>query len=208
MTLDFVARAGALLDKSHRITGVLLTIVIFQLLVILWLVSSNGKMVAFVSNMRASLPVYVVPGSTAQIYRPESSDTLLVAFIDFITQSLYTFTYESYQGQYDEVKKFFTPEMLRFADDFFLKKIEDSKQIRASELFIPNRQSMQIERYIVGGEQLTDVKIRGSIQQIVNANVIQTRPVEFTLTLTSVLNSRANPFGFMVRKLLLKELKE
>ncbi|MFZ2620101.1 MAG: hypothetical protein WAX89_04435 [Alphaproteobacteria bacterium] len=204
--MDFIARAGSLLDKSHRIAGILLVIVAMQTAVILWQANNNSTISRHLTYMRETMPVYVVPGSTADIYRPESSDMLINAFVDFMTQSLYTYTYESYSGQYAEVKKFFTSEMLRFADGFFAKKISNAQQVRGSELFIPDRRTFKIENTQENGEDLRQVSVRGSVQQIINGSVVQTRPVEFSIKLRKVLVSRANPFGFMVLSLLTREL--
>jgi hypothetical protein len=204
--MDFIARAGAMLDKSHRIIGVLLVVVVLQFVAVFWLVSGNSQLSNHLTYMKDTMPVYVVPGSTAEIYRPETSETLVTAFVDFVTQSLYTYTYESYAGQYAEVKKFFTAEMLVFADDFFGRKIQNARQIQASELFIPNRQSMKIQKMVEDGQELKVATLRGSVQQIINGNVVQTRPVEFIVKLRKVLVTRANPFGFMVRSLLTREI--
>ena len=204
--MDFVARAGALMDKSHRISGILLVVIVVQLVIIFFSMSNNSANQAEHRRLLRTLPVYVVPGSTADIYRPESSDTLVVAFTDFLTQSLYTFTFESYGGQYDEVKKFFTPEMLRFADPFFSKRIKQSNSLRASELFIPNRQTMKITQETVNGQTLRIATVRGSQQRIINGNVVQIQPVEFVLRFRPTTVSRANPFGLMVLSMRTREL--
>ncbi|MDD9920487.1 MAG: DUF2895 family protein [Alphaproteobacteria bacterium] len=204
--MDFVARAGALIDKSHRIVGVLLVIIVLQSVLIMWIVSGNRNLANHLSSIRKTLPVYVVPGSTGAIYRPETGEMLINAFVDFLTQSLHTFTYESYQGQYEEVKKFFTPEMLRFADSFFGAKIRDSRNLKASEHFIPNRQTLRINTVQEGEEKIKIVTLRGSLQQIINGSVIQTRPVEFTLKLRHELVTKENPFGLMVLSFKTREI--
>lgn len=204
--MDFVARAGALMDKSHRITGILLVVIVVQLAVIFMVSNNNSHNQNEFRKLVRSLPVYVVPGSTADIYRPESSDTLVVAFTDFLTQSLNTYTFESYAGQYDEVKKFFTPEMLRFADPFFSKRIKTAQSLRASELFIPNRQTMKIVNQNENGENIRIATVRGSQQRIINGNVVQTQPVEFQLQFRPTNVTRANPFGLMVLSMRSREL--
>ncbi len=205
--MDFIARAGRMLDKSHKMTGILLVVVVVQMVGLLWMFNSNSALSRQIVFMRETMPVYVVPGSTASIYRPEQGDTLAVAFTDFITQSLYTYTYQNYREQYQEVKKLFTPQMLRFADGFFGKKIENARNIKASEHFIPNRQSMSINKIEENGEEFVSVNLQGSLQQIINGSVVQTKPIAFNLRLKETLITRANPFGLQVASLRTREIQ-
>ena len=204
--MDFIGRAGSLVDNSHRVTGILLFLLVLCLIALMSLFSaykgSQQKYIELVSAM----PVYVVPGSSADVYRPESSETLVIAFVDFLTQSLYTYTYESLEGQYKEVKKFFTPEMLRFADPFFANAIKKANNLRASELFIPNRQSVRVDKQMVNGEELDIVVIRGVQQRIIKGSVVQTQPVEYTMQMRKSIITRSNPFGMMVLSMRTREI--
>ncbi len=206
--MEFIARAGALIDRSHRIVGVLLVIVILQTFIIISQHYNNQGSENRIARLERTFPVYVVPGSIAGIFRPESSDNLTIAFTDFIIQSLHTYTYESYESQYLSVKQFFTAQMLRYADTSFGKRIKDAQSIRMSEIFIPNRQTLRLSEGIEDGEKLVVAMLRGSVQKIISGNVVETSPVEITLKMRRVLTTKVNPFGLTVHRFKVKEIKE
>ncbi|MCP5405700.1 MAG: hypothetical protein H6922_05720 [Pseudomonadaceae bacterium] len=196
--MDFVSRAGSFIDRAHRLAGVLLLVVIVQSLIIINMWMSNADMANQVRYMSARLPVYVVPGATRGIYSPTEDDLLIKAFVDQVTQSFKTFTYETLAAQYQEMKQFFTPQMLADADSYFAKMLRDSQADRRSSLFIPDQQSMQVEKFTENGVDMRTVKIRGSLQTIIAGSVVESLPMEVTLKLQKTIISKANPFGFQL----------
>jgi hypothetical protein len=195
---NFVARAGAVVDRAHRVAGLLLVVVVVQsgMLISQWY--SNQNLSTQLTRMAQQMPVYVIPGSTRGIYSPTEDDLLINAFVDQVTQNFNTFTYETLAKQYEEMRVFFSPEMLTFSQDYFAKLIRDSQADRRSQLFIPDHTSMQVERGLENGQETRNVTVRGSLQTILAGSVVESVPVEIALKLQKVIISRTNPFGFQL----------
>lgn len=196
--MDFVARAGAFIDRAHRVAGVLLLIVIIQSLIIINMWISNGQMADQLRYVAVRMPVYVVPGATRGIYSPTEDDLLIKAFVDQVTQSFKTFTYETLANQYQEMKQFFTPQMLVDADAYFTKQLRDAQADRRSSLFIPDQQSMRVEKATENGVEMRTVTIKGSLQTVIAGSVVESLPIEITLKLQKAVISKSNPFGFQL----------
>ena len=196
--MDFVARAGSFIDRAHRIAGVLLLIVIVQSLIIINQYIRNGEMAEQLRYIAVRMPVYVVPGATRGIYSPTEDDLLIKAFVDQVTQSFKTFTYETLASQYEEMKQFFTPQMLVSADGYFSKNLRDSQADRRSSLFIPDHRSMKVEKGSENGMEMRLVTIKGSLQTVIAGSVVESLPIEISLKLYKSMISRANPFGFQL----------
>lgn len=196
--MDFVARAGAFIDRAHRIAGVLLLILIVQSLVMVNMWISNRDMADQLRYIAVRMPVYVVPGATRGIYSPTEDDLLIKAFVDQVTQSFKTFTYETLAGQYEEMRQFFTPQMLIDAEAYFSKTLRDAQADRRSSLFIPDSRSMKVEKGSENGVETRTVTIRGSLQTIIAGSVVESLPIEITLKLQKSIISKANPFGFQL----------
>lgn len=196
--MDFVARAGSFIDRAHRVAGILLLIVIVQSLIIINQYIRNGEMADQLRYISARMPVYVVPGATRGIYSPTEDDMLIQAFVDQVTQSFKTFTYETLAAQYQEMKQFFTPQMLVSAEGYFSKMLRDSQADRRSSLFIPDRQSTKVQKETENGLDIRYVTMRGSLQTIIAGSVVESLPLEITLKLQKSIISKANPFGFQL----------
>lgn len=196
--MDFVARAGSFIDRAHRIAGVLLLIVILQSLIIINQYIRNGEMAEQLRYIAVRMPVYVVPGATRGIYSPTEDDLLIKAFVDQVTQSFKTFTYETLANQYEEMRQFFTPQMLVSAETYFSKALRDSQADRRSSLFIPDHQSMKVEKANEGGLETRIVTIKGSLQTIIAGSVVESLPIEIALKLQKSIISKGNPFGFQL----------
>lgn len=196
--MDFVSRAGAFIDRAHRITGILLLIVILQSLIIINQWIRNGEMADQMRYLSVRMPVYVVPGATRGIYSPTEDDLLINAFVDQVSQSFKTFTYETLANQYQEMKQFFTPQMLVDADAYFTKTLRDAQTDRRSSLFIPDRQSLKIEKTKENGVEMRNITIRGSLQTVIAGSVVESLPIEIAMKLQKAIISKSNPFGFML----------
>lgn len=194
------------MDRAHRLVGfmLILVVVLFVLVLKSWMdISSlNRELVA----TRTRLPVYVVPGSQSGVYAPTQDELLVQAFVDLITQSFNTFTYITLPDQVDEVRKFFTPEMLTYSNDYFAQLIEAAKRDRRSSLFIPDRQSLTIENVTEGRQEFRDITINGTFQQILAGSVVEEVPLQISMRLRKVSVSRTNPFGFLVASYHTKQL--
>ncbi|MFZ2586559.1 MAG: hypothetical protein WAZ18_00315 [Alphaproteobacteria bacterium] len=196
--MDFVARAGSFIDRAHRMAGVLLLIVILQSLIIINQWNNNNDMAEQLRYVAVRMPVYVVPGATRGIYSPTEDDLLIKAFVDQVTQSFKTFTYETLPNQYQEMKQFFTPQMLVSAEGYFSKALRDSQADRRSSLFIPDHQSMKVEKGTENGLEVRGVTIRGSLQTVIAGSVVESLPIEIVLKIQKSMISKANPFGFQL----------
>ncbi|PIZ30674.1 MAG: hypothetical protein COY40_04155 [Alphaproteobacteria bacterium CG_4_10_14_0_8_um_filter_53_9] len=196
--MDFIARAGAVVDRAHRTAGVLLILVVVLTAVVITQWLKNAELNKQITMFATRMPVYVVPGSTRGIYSPTEDDLLIRAFVDQITQSFNTFTYENLSGQYNEMRSFFTPEMLTFSQTYFEKLIKDSQADRRSSLFIPDHQTLKVEKTMENGREIRNVTLRGSLQTILAGSVVESVPVETNLKLGKVVISKANPFGFLL----------
>lgn len=196
--MDFVSRAGAVIDRAHRIAGILLVIVVVQMVIILTQWGTNAALSDNLARMSSRLPVYVVPSATRGIYSPTEDDLLINAFVDQVTQSFNTFTYETLKRQYEEMRGFFTPEMLTFSQTYFEKLIRDSSADRRSALFIPDRATTVVEKAVENGQDIRMVTVKGSLQTIIAGSVVESVPVEIALKLRKTIISKTNPFGFLL----------
>lgn len=204
--MDFIARAGSLLNQAHRLAGFCLILFIIAAVALIMVVRENTTLAREIRIMKSTLPVYVVPGSQTGVYSPTQDDLLINAFTDLVTQSLNTYTYETLANQYEETRQFFSSEMLAFSKDYFEKLIRDSSQDRRSALFVPDRRSLRVERRVQNGIDLRFVTIRGNLQQILAGSVVETIPLEINLTLRKTTVSKVNPFGFMLSKYVTRQL--
>lgn len=210
--MDFIARAGGLVQKSNRIAGLLLIVLIVQGFFTFNVIQENGRIKSEMLKMTRDQKVYVVPGSTAGIYAPRKLDVLLHAFVDHISQSMKTFTYASLEGQYLEIRKFFTSKMLEPADNYYRTVIDTARQDERSSLFIPQRNTLKVEKvphpqregqFLTGVHKITLV---GLNQYSLGGSVIEAAPVRVIMEVEETNISANNPFGFKVRAYSEEEL--
>ncbi len=197
--MDFLARAGAVIDRAHRVAGILLVLVIVQAIIIISMWGTNNMLTSRIKTMTERLPVYAIPGATRGIYSPTEDDLLIQAFTDTVIQSFNTFTYETIGRQYEEMKPFMTAEMLTFSSDYFDKLVRDSAVDRRSQLLVPNRSTLRVEKLEDNGSEIRKVTQQGTLQTIVAGSIVESVPVELSLTLRKVIISKSNPFGFMLQ---------
>jgi len=204
--MDFIARAGSMLNQAHRLAGFLLVLLVVAVLGLIMIVKENSALTQEIRRINSTLSVYVVPGSQTGVYSPTQDDLLIDAFVNLVTQSLNTYTYETLEDQYAEVKQFFSSEMLAFSKDYFEKLIRDVGQDRRSALFIPDQRSTKVERARQNGIDIRRVTLRGNLQQILAGSVVETVPLEIALVLRKTTVSKTNPFGFMLSTFKTKQL--
>ncbi|HAG53524.1 MAG TPA: hypothetical protein DCL21_07040 [Alphaproteobacteria bacterium] len=212
--MDFIARAGSLIDQGHRVVGILLVVIVVQFMWIQSVRTEKAELQNTINYQNRTQSIYVVPNSQADIYKPADSKLLLSTFVDFISQSLLTYTHANLENQYQSIRDFLSPKMLEMADNFFLAEIKKSKVERISSLFVADRTSTELSefkeladktnRY---GEKTYAVTIKGKRNIIVGGRVIETKDMHVKLQLQETRVSQENPFGFQVTKIDLVNVK-
>lgn len=203
--MEFIARAGTFIDRSHRVAGFFLLVSVVLLFALMTVASSNANLSEEIKRLSQTRQVYVVPGSQAGFYAPTKPEMLLQNFGQYIIQSLNTYTHNNLDEQFSEVQKFFTPTMLLDARPFYESRIRDAQQDEHSSLFIPNRNTLEIER--VDPPKGADpnftyyrYSIEGRRQDIIGAQVVSARPIRINLIVRQVGISQSNPWGFMLAR--------
>jgi 6,7-dimethyl-8-ribityllumazine synthase len=200
--MDFIARAGSMLDRAHRIAGLLLVLCVIEGVAILHFMSVNGNLNRQFANIREELKVYVVPGSKADIYGPTNMTILMETFVDHITQSLKTFTYETFESQQAEISRFFVPKLRskwKKQASSLISKIEADER---SSLFVPYKDRMKISKLKdrIDGKVAYKVIVEGDVSHFIGGSLIETVPLVVNLVLQRRNLSKANPFGFVLVK--------
>ncbi len=195
--MDFIARAGSMLDKAHRLAGLLLIIIAVMGLVVLNQMGTINRLSARIDGLSSRLQVYVVPGAQAGVYSPTYREMLTENFAEHVIQSLNSYTYETLPSQYEEIKFFFAPKMLTFAEGYYERLIRNARVDQRSALFIPTNGSFTSEPAENAADRLV-VTMHGTSQQIIAGSVVEVLPMKITLELQQVNVSRSNPFGYML----------
>lgn len=210
--MDFIARAGGIVQRANVVAGILLLLLVIMSVFTLSVMGQNAKLKQVIVNYADNQRVYVVPGSTAGLYAPRQIDGLLYAFADHVTQSLLTFTYASLEKQYFEIRRFFTPSLLETANVKYAQTIAIAKQDERSSLFIPQRESLKVERvlnpkdktrYLDGVRKVTMI---GTKRYFLGGGLIEPLLVRVTMEVRETSISQANPFGFVLSNYKEEEL--
>lgn len=199
--MDFVARAGAIIDRAHRIAGILLICVVILGLLSMCEISKNATLNRQLMERRVSLPVIVVPGSTSGLYSPQEDDRLTQMFTDYITQSINTFTPNNMAHQYELARAYFDPILLTDSAAYFERKIRDATADKRSSMFIPDDptyRSLEVRKYEENGVQKRDVSFSGQLHTIIAGTVAETVPIQINLKMQKVLVSPNNPYGLLL----------
>lgn len=198
--MDFVARAGRLLDKAYRVAGILVLILAVQTSYSLYLSQQNKELNLKYEELRETAKIYVVPGGQPGWYSPERLEVLLQQFITLIVQSRLTYTPASLEPQFLEIRRYLDPRMLARADAEFvdLKKMADLDE-RAS-LFVPDMTTFAVKNTgrRMGGRDEKQVTLEGNLNFIIGGRVVDEQRVEVTLTVQPTNISKTNPFGYIL----------
>lgn len=204
--MDFIARAGSLIDRGHRIIGILLVIVVVQFLWVQSVREEKAVLQRQINIMNKTQSIYVVPNSQAAVYKPASSELLLSTFVDFVSQSLLTYTHANLEDQYKSVSKFMSPKLLELSTKVYLDEIKKSKREGISSLFIADRTSTElsefketgkVDRY---GHRTYEVILKGKRHFIMGGVVTETKNMEIVMHLKETTASEVNPFGFEITR--------
>lgn len=210
--MDFIAKAGNKLQNINRVTGILLVFLLIQAFFTLSVMQENGRLKSEKLSLSRDQKIYVIPGSMAGVYSPRKMDVLLHAFADHVSQSLKTYTPSSFKPQYLEIRKFFTAKMLSDADTDFAALSNRVSQDSQSSLFIPQRNTLTVEKvphpkrkdaFLKG---VYRVSLIGSNQYSLGGSVIEAAPNKVTMEVQEANISESNPFGYKVRSYSDREL--
>lgn len=197
--MDFIARAGAMIDRAHRIAGLLLICVGVLSVVTMCQLIKNTNLNNQLMDARVRLPVIVVPGAVAGKYDPREDDKLISEFTFFLGQTLNTFTPETMSKQYAILKPFFSPALLADSAPYFEKKIRDVEADRRSSLFVPDMTTYQVRKYVQNNVEKRDVSIIGQLTTILGGTEAETIPLQIKFTLEKrLVNPNTNPYGFSI----------
>lgn len=205
--MDFIARAGSMLDRAHRIAGLLLVICVIEGVAILHFMNVNGELNRQFQNIREELKVYVVPGSKADIYSPTNMNILMETFVDHVSQSLKTFTYETFESQQEEINRFFVPELRSKWKKQVSKLASSIEADERSSLFVPRKDTLKFKKANkrISGKVVYDASIEGDVSYFVGGSLVETFPIIINLVLQRENLSKSNPFGFVLVKYNEKE---
>lgn len=205
--MDFIARAGSLIDRGHRVVGVLLIVIVVQFLWIQSVRNEKAQLQETINLQNRTQSIYVVPNSQANIYKPADSKLLLSTFVDYVTQSVLTYTPASFYKQYQSVRPFLSSRLLESADNYYYQEIKQSKNERLSSLFVADRTSTELSEFKEEKDKRTrygaktySVTVKGVRHFIVGGVVTETKGKDLTLHLQETTASKTNPFGFIITK--------
>lgn len=208
--MDFIARAGSIVDKWQRIAGILLIVCLAEAWLIMSQMDTNEELLLDYKRIREEAKVYVVPGSAAGFYTPPKPEFLLKEMSYLILHSLNTYTYANLEEQYKEVRRFFGEAMLASSRDYFSKLVNEAFDDERSALFIPITTSYRVKREEAepGEEPLYVAHIEGTVRYIISDAVVEAVPIEYTLKFKRRHISPNNPFGFILVGYKQRELSQ
>tara|TARA_R110000868_G_scaffold218576_1_gene469030 strand:+ start:175450 stop:176097 length:648 start_codon:yes stop_codon:yes gene_type:complete len=206
--MDFIARAGSVIDKWQRVAGVLLIILILLIIWSVKLTAQNSSLNAKYESLRAQAQVYVVPGSVAGFYTPANSEIMLKELSYLVVNSLNTYTYSNLENQYREIERFFDDDMLALAQSHFKDLVQKAYQDERSSLFVPDQTAFKIEGDTgpSGRGKKQIVTIEGTRQYIIAGTVVEAVPMRYTMEFRQRYISKSNPFGFELESYSAKEI--
>ena len=206
--MDFIARAGSVVDKWQRVAGLLLALLIIVFFWTYTVITENRQLNNEYRKLLDQARVYVVPGSVAGFYTPANSSIMLEELSYLIVNSLNTYTYENLENQYREIQGFFNDDMLAVAQGYFKDLVQKAYQDERSSLFIPDQTAFEIEGDTGpdGRGKSQTVTIEGTRQYIIAGTVVEAVPMRYKLEFKQRYISKANPFGFELTSYSEKEM--
>lgn len=209
--MDFIAKAGSLIDRGHRVIGILLVVIVVQLLWAQSLREEKRVLQETINIQNRTQSIYVVPNSQAAVYKPASGELLLTTFVDYVSQSLLTYTPANLELQYSSVSKFMSPKLLAISRNIYANEIRKSKRERISSLFVADRTSTELDQFTETTDKSSqynkktyEVVLKGRRHFIVGGVVTEQKDLEIVINLTEQLVSEDNPFGYQITKFSIK----
>jgi type IV secretory pathway component VirB8 len=209
--VDFIARAGSLVDRGHRIVGILLVIVVLQLYWILTIYEQKSFLQERIMVQNNTQSIYVVPNSQSGLYVPAEGSLLLSTFVDYVTQNYMTYTPANMESQYESIRLFFSDSVRRKADSLFEIEKHKAKVEEISSIFIVDKTSDKlgsfkelVEERTRFGKKTYEVELRGTRSFVVAGRVLSSKPVTYIVNVQETNPTEKNPFGFTVTKFFKK----
>lgn len=197
--MDFVARAGAIIDRAHRVAGILLICVVVLCVVATCQLATNAKLQNQLDERRLRYPVIVVPDATMGVYSPKEEDRLIFLFSDFVTQSLNSYTTANMAKLYSGLRPFMGPSLLTDSEPYFQRKIRDATSDKRSSFFIPDRaRPLGVTKRRVNDQEFRDIVLMGQLNAIIGGVTAESVPMEINMTFQKVFSSPTNPYGFIL----------
>lgn len=207
--MDFIARAGSVIDRAHRVAGILLICVVMLGLIAACQWSKNNELQRALDLKRMQYPVIVVPEATTGVYSPTEEDRLLQLFTGFTTQSLNSYTPETIAKQIENLRPFMTPAMLADSAGYFEKLVRDVDADHRSSFFVPHDSTLRdidVKRYNENDVELRDVSLTGQLSSFVGGSAAETIPVKISMTFQKGFASPSNIYGFKLKKYRIETL--
>ena len=210
---NFIARAGSIIDRAHRVTGFFMVLSFVFGAGLLLMARDNARLSSQIDELAQRMPVFVVPGSQAGVYSPSRSDMLMLDFMEFVAQSLNTYNAQSLEGQYKEVSKFFTERMQQEASTYFQNKIFTATQDGQASMMVIDRDSVVIKPtdppYAgVKGKDYYLVSFKALRQSMIGLKVVSAEKLQINLVMERKYVSKDNPWGFLLARYEEKKVED
>lgn len=212
--MDFIARAGSLIDRGHRIIGILLVIVCLQLYWIFTIYQQKSFLQERILVQNNTQSIYVVPNSQSGLYAPAEGRLLLSTFVDYITQNYMTYTPANMEVQYESIRGFLSDIVRKHADEEFVIEKHKAKVEEISSIFIVDKASEQLSNYkeikdkrTRFGKKTYEIELKGTRSFVVAGRVLSSTYITYIINVQETAATEKNPFGFVVTKFLKKENK-
>jgi hypothetical protein len=212
--MDFIARAGSLIDRGHRIIGILLVIVCLQLYWIFTIYQQKAFLQERILVQNNTQSIYVVPNSQSGLYAPAEGRLLLSTFVDYITQNYMTYTPANMEAQYESIRGFLSDVVRKHADDEFVVEKHKAKVEEISSIFIVDKTSEQLSSYkeikdkrTRYGKKTYEIELKGTRSFVVAGRVLSSTYITYIINVQETTATEKNPFGFVVTKFLKQENK-
>lgn len=198
--MNFIARAGGMLDSAWRLAGILMILLVVVLFLLMNSLGTNRELNAQLEQIRSRMNVYVVPGGEGGVYAPNKAELLIQTFTDYMTQSLLTYTYYNLKEQYKEVRKFLDGRLETRMAPLFRELVGRSSADQRSSLFIPDRTKLTFKALETqdGRGKLYEVQIVGDQRYLIAGREVSKEAIKVEMRLRQRLPSKNNPFGFIV----------
>lgn len=198
--MNFIARAGGMLDSAWRLAGILMILLVVVLFLLMQSLSTNRELNNDLEQIRSRMNVYVVPGGEGGVYAPNKAELLIQTFSDYMTQSILTYTYYNLEKQYKEVRKFLDARLETRMAPLFRELVGRSAADQRSSLFIPDRTKLTFKELNSedGRGKLYEVVVVGDQRYLIAGREVSKEPIRVKMRLRQRLPSKNNPFGFIV----------
>lgn len=206
---NLIAKA---ISKDRIIMALLL---VLGVLCFAWTVlekSKKSQILDEITYKAKTASIYVVPNSQIKAEKPADYQILLSSFVDYVSQSLLTYTSGTIFSQYRSIKHLMSPLMLERADAFYLldqSKISNKFENKSSlfELDRTSTEVKEIQKYSEDfGGKVYEVVLKGKRRDIVRGNIEKPKDITVNMQIQETSISKTNPYGFIITKFDLEKI--